>query len=42
MAERGLSGNVSSITQQANSEWYDAMRQFCSSLREHDGLGQEP
>ncbi|WP_158771606.1 RNase A-like domain-containing protein [Streptomyces sp. NRRL S-340] len=31
-AESGLSGNVSSITQQTNSEWYDAMRQFCSSL----------
>ncbi|GAA4001542.1 hypothetical protein GCM10022384_55540 [Streptomyces marokkonensis] len=30
--ETGLSGNVSSITQQTNSEWYDAMRQFCSSL----------
>ncbi|MFD7401651.1 RNase A-like domain-containing protein [Streptomyces sp. NPDC059866] len=32
MAESGLTGNISSITQQANSEWYDAMRQFCSSL----------
>ncbi|WP_282082818.1 RNase A-like domain-containing protein [Streptomyces tendae] len=30
--ETGLSGNVSSITQQTNSEWHDAMRQFCSSL----------
>ncbi|WP_328563761.1 RNase A-like domain-containing protein [Streptomyces coelicoflavus] len=30
--ESGLSGNVSSITQQTNSEWHDAMRQFCSSL----------
>ncbi|WP_243766452.1 hypothetical protein [Streptomyces sp. GC420] len=32
MAESGLTGNVGSITQQAHSEWYDAMRQFCSSL----------
>lgn len=32
MAESGLTGNVSSITQQTNSEWHDAMRQFCSSL----------
>ncbi|WP_330239211.1 RNase A-like domain-containing protein [Streptomyces sp. NBC_00525] len=32
MAESGLTGNVSSITRQSNSEWYDAMRQFCSSL----------
>ncbi|MCC9689284.1 RNase A-like domain-containing protein [Streptomyces sp. MNU103] len=31
-AEQGLTGNVSSITQQSNSEWHDAMRQFCSSL----------
>ncbi|MGV9253836.1 RNase A-like domain-containing protein [Streptomyces sp. NPDC003697] len=31
-AESGLTGNVSSITQQSHSEWYDAMRQFCSSL----------
>lgn len=31
-AESGLTGNVSSITQQTNSEWHDAMRQFCSSL----------
>lgn len=30
--EDGLTGNVSSITQQTHSEWYDAMRQFCSSL----------
>lgn len=30
--ENGLTGNVSSITQQTHSEWYDAMRQFCSSL----------
>ncbi|MFI7006972.1 RNase A-like domain-containing protein [Streptomyces sp. NPDC050145] len=27
-----LDGLVSGITQQSNSEWYDAMRQFCSSL----------
>ncbi|MEU5160478.1 RNase A-like domain-containing protein [Streptomyces sp. NPDC020875] len=32
IAESGLTGNISSITQQANSEWHDAMRQFCSSL----------
>ncbi|MEU2494623.1 RNase A-like domain-containing protein [Streptomyces sp. NPDC007883] len=32
IAESGLTGNVGSITQQADSEWYDAMRQFCSSL----------
>ncbi|MGW7073373.1 RNase A-like domain-containing protein [Streptomyces sp. NPDC054855] len=32
MAESGLTGSVSSITQQTNSEWHDAMRQFCSSL----------
>ncbi|MEV7995025.1 RNase A-like domain-containing protein [Streptomyces sp. NPDC086077] len=32
MAESALTGNVSSITQQSNSEWHDAMRQFCSSL----------
>ncbi|MBJ6642684.1 RNase A-like domain-containing protein [Streptomyces sp. BSE7-9] len=31
-AEQGLTGNVSSITQQSSSEWHDAMRQFCSSL----------
>ncbi|MEU9224114.1 RNase A-like domain-containing protein [Streptomyces massasporeus] len=31
-AESGLTGNVSSITQQTNSEWHDAMRHFCSSL----------
>ncbi|MER5995587.1 RNase A-like domain-containing protein [Streptomyces viridosporus] len=31
-AEQGLTGHVSSITQQSHSEWYDAMRQFCSSL----------
>ncbi|WP_186768155.1 RNase A-like domain-containing protein [Streptomyces qinzhouensis] len=32
LAESGLTGNISSITQQANSEWYNAMRHFCSSL----------
>ncbi|WP_199550628.1 RNase A-like domain-containing protein [Streptomyces sp. N35] len=32
MSESALTGNVSSITQQSNSEWHDAMRQFCSSL----------
>ncbi|MGW7412503.1 RNase A-like domain-containing protein [Streptomyces sp. NPDC054863] len=32
MVEGTLTGNVSSITQQSNSEWYDAMRQFCSSV----------
>ncbi|MFF3289336.1 RNase A-like domain-containing protein [Streptomyces sp. NPDC003023] len=32
MAESALTGNVSSITQQSNSEWHNAMRQFCSSL----------
>ncbi len=32
IAESGLTGNVSSITQQSNSEWHDAMRRFCSSL----------
>ncbi|MFH9471182.1 RNase A-like domain-containing protein [Streptomyces clavifer] len=32
MTESGLTGNVSSITRQSNSEWHDAMRQFCSSL----------
>lgn len=32
MAESGLTGNVSSITRHTHSEWYDAMRQFCSSL----------
>lgn len=31
-AEQGLTGNVSSITLQSHSEWYDAMRQFCSAL----------
>ncbi|MFI5684461.1 RNase A-like domain-containing protein [Streptomyces sp. NPDC051636] len=30
--EGNLTGLVSGITQQTNSEWYDAMRQFCSSL----------
>ncbi|OCC09240.1 hypothetical protein [Streptomyces sp. PTY087I2] len=32
MTESALTGNVSSITQQSNSEWHDAMRRFCSSL----------
>jgi hypothetical protein len=32
LTESGLTGLVSGITQQSNSEWYDAMRQFCSSL----------
>ncbi|MFJ8072583.1 RNase A-like domain-containing protein [Streptomyces sp. NPDC096176] len=32
MTEGTLTGQVSSITQQTNSEWHDAMRQFCSSL----------
>ncbi|MFD3617677.1 RNase A-like domain-containing protein [Streptomyces sp. NPDC058676] len=32
VTESGLTGLVSSITLQSNSEWYDAMRQFCSSL----------
>ncbi|MFF8845751.1 RNase A-like domain-containing protein [Streptomyces sp. NPDC015127] len=31
-AEIALTGNVSSITQQSNSEWHNAMRHFCSSL----------
>ncbi|MGQ5229430.1 RNase A-like domain-containing protein [Streptomyces sp. yara] len=31
-AEQALSGHVAGITQQSNSEWHDAMRQFCSSL----------
>lgn len=31
-AEQALSGHVAGITQQSHSEWYDAMRQFCSSL----------
>ncbi|ANP48253.1 hypothetical protein J2Z21_003766 [Streptomyces griseochromogenes] len=31
-AESMLTGYVSGITQQSNSEWYDAMRQFCSAL----------
>ncbi|MGW0766034.1 RNase A-like domain-containing protein [Streptomyces sp. NPDC002676] len=30
--ESMLTGYVSGITQQSNSEWYDAMRQFCSAL----------
>ncbi|MDH6227825.1 RNase A-like domain-containing protein [Streptomyces sp. MJP52] len=32
MTESGLTGNVSSITQQSHSEWYDAMRHFCGAL----------
>lgn len=32
MTMGNLDGLVSGITQQSNSEWYDAMRQFCSSL----------
>lgn len=40
MAESGLTGNVSSITQQSHSEWYDAMRQFCSSLWGTTAWGQ--
>ncbi|WP_175499886.1 RNase A-like domain-containing protein [Streptomyces sp. CC77] len=32
MAESALTGYVDSITQQSNSEWHTAMRQFCSSL----------
>ncbi|MET8831067.1 RNase A-like domain-containing protein [Streptomyces sp. NPDC004610] len=32
MTESGLTGLMNGITQQSNSEWYNAMRQFCSSL----------
>jgi hypothetical protein len=32
VTESSLTGLVSGITQQSNSEWYDAMRSFCSSL----------
>ncbi|MEV1026782.1 RNase A-like domain-containing protein [Streptomyces sp. NPDC050264] len=32
MTESGLTGLVDSVTLQSNSEWYDAMRKFCSSL----------
>ncbi|MFD1273458.1 hypothetical protein ACFQ51_22195 [Streptomyces kaempferi] len=32
LTESTLTGQVSGITQQSNSEWYDAMRRFCSSL----------
>ncbi|MFC5958150.1 RNase A-like domain-containing protein [Streptomyces pratens] len=39
-AEQGLTGNVSSITQQSHSEWYDAMRHFCSSLWGTTSWGQ--
>ncbi|WP_406106399.1 hypothetical protein OG698_28725 [Streptomyces sp. NBC_01003] len=31
-AEGNLTGQMYGITQQSNSEWHDAMRQFCSSL----------
>jgi hypothetical protein len=31
MAESGLTGNVSSITQQTDSEWYDAMRHYAEA-----------
>ncbi|WP_329573213.1 RNase A-like domain-containing protein [Streptomyces sp. NBC_01361] len=31
-AEDGLTRQMYGITQQSNSEWHDAMRQFCSSL----------
>ncbi|WP_172624855.1 RNase A-like domain-containing protein [Streptomyces griseofuscus] len=31
-AESMLTGYVNGITQQSNSEWYDAMRHFCSAL----------
>lgn len=40
MAEGGLTGLVSGITQQSNSEWYDAMRQFCGSLWGTTAWGQ--
>lgn len=39
-AESGLTGNVGSITQQTHSEWYDAMRHFCSSLWGTTSWGQ--
>ncbi|MGW3728903.1 hypothetical protein, partial [Streptomyces sp. NPDC000851] len=32
MTESALTGQVGGITQQSNSEWYKAMRHFCSSL----------
>ncbi|MEU9337780.1 RNase A-like domain-containing protein [Streptomyces sp. NPDC048290] len=32
MTESGLTGLMNGITQQSDSEWYNAMRQFCSSL----------
>lgn len=31
-AAEGLTDNINGITQQSHSEWYDAMREFCSSL----------
>ncbi|WP_338696728.1 RNase A-like domain-containing protein [Streptomyces sp. Q6] len=40
MTMGGLDGLVSSITQQSNSEWHDAMRQFCSSLWGSTAWGQ--
>ncbi|MEU9589303.1 RNase A-like domain-containing protein [Streptomyces sp. NPDC048219] len=40
MVETGLSGNVGSISQQSDSEWYDAMRHFCSSLWGTTAWGQ--
>ncbi|WP_329221572.1 hypothetical protein OG352_31375 [Streptomyces sp. NBC_01485] len=42
MAEGTLTGLVSGITQQSNSEWYDAMRQFCSSLWGTSAWGKNP
>ncbi|MER6325259.1 RNase A-like domain-containing protein [Streptomyces coelicoflavus] len=39
-AASGLTGNVGRITQQSHSEWYDAMRQFCSSLWGTTAWGQ--
>ncbi|WP_369376978.1 RNase A-like domain-containing protein [Streptomyces sp. cg36] len=40
MTESALTGLVGSITQQTNSEWHDAMRQFCSSLWGTKAWGQ--
>ncbi|MFI0239077.1 RNase A-like domain-containing protein [Streptomyces sp. NPDC016845] len=40
MAMGNLDGLVGSITQQSNSEWHDAMRQFCSSLWGSTAWGQ--
>ncbi|SES07787.1 hypothetical protein SAMN04487983_103054 [Streptomyces sp. yr375] len=42
MTESTLTGLVSGITQQSNSEWYDAMRQFCSSLWGTSAWGKNP